>query len=171
MEEKSIRVGAMKQRLKERARKEGESQVGNWWRNCWLLVGSYLGSSGLLSGRAGFFLAPQSLSLCLGVDQIWHPYIFLCVFPVPCIFNLSFFSFIFLPSYYYGLIPLDIRPSRESDIMQRAVDWKRATGEGGSEASRGSKVSLQQDRGGWGGKHRLCFFLSPPPQHTSQSNT
>lgn len=156
-------------KIEKRVREEGESQVGNCWCNCWLLVGSYLGSSGLLSGRAGFFLTLQSLSL--GVDQIWHPYIF-SIFSSPCILpNLSFFSFISFLSYYCGLIPSDIPLFRETDVMQRAVDWKRAAEEGGSEASQGSKVSLQWGRGGWGGKHRLCCSLSPPPQHTSQTNT
>lgn len=138
-------------RLKERVRGKGESQVGNWWCNCWLLVSSYLGFSGLLSGLARF---PISVSL-LEWAEPGNPYAFFYFLLVclTCLLSL-FLSFhcalipwtVFLSSSVFLSLSSDRRHAESSGL-------ERAAGEGESAASRGSKVSLQQDRVGWGGKH------------------
>lgn len=123
---------------------------------------------------ASFLLS--NLCLSAGLDQTWQP-----VYVSPFLFflPLPFPIFVFLLFYLLSVIllcisflSLPIPPFRCSDIMQRAVGWKRAAGEGvgWGAARRGSEVSLQQDRGACGGKHRLCLSLSTPPQHTNQTN-
>ncbi len=141
-------------------REKGESQVGNWWCNCWRLVSSYLGFSGLLSGRAGFFLAFQSLSLSRS-GQTWQPVYFSLFFPsrqpLYSSQSLSFSSLISFLSYYWGLIPLSMflffsfHPSFQT-VRHHAESsgLEKSSRRGGSAASRRSKVCLQQDRAGEG---------------------
>lgn len=153
-DKEGIKTQKMKKDWKrERARGGGESQPGNWWSNCWLLLGSYLGCSGLLSARAGF-------QISLGLDQTWQPVPFFLFFlplhsPSQSLFgflslSLSFISFLSWTRPIERISvspPPPIPPFWQPDITQRAAGWKRAAGEVGVAASRGSEVSLQQDKG------------------------
>lgn len=162
--------------------RESDSLVWNWWCNCWLLVGSYLGSSGPVSGRAGFFLTLQSLSQSLGVHQIWQsiylslffPFVFL---PICLSSLLSPFCHIIEESSHWAarvfsfFLPLPAL-HRGSHAESSGLEESSRRREGGSAASQGSKVSLQQDRGGWGGTCRLFHLLHstqarPTPQQQS----
>lgn len=132
-----------------------------------------------------WLLSPSPISVSLSrCRPNLATHIFFSFFVSPCILpKLSFSSFYLLsvlllwthpighPRSFFQFFSLPMPLLRESDMMQRAVDWKRAAGEGGSEASCGSKVSLQQDRGGLGGRHRLCFSLSPPFRTTQDRAT
>lgn len=98
----------------------------------------------------------------------------ICVLSPP----LSHFFYIIVASSHWAYLSLflSFHPSLQtvrhhaegSGLEKSSGNW--GWGWGGS-ASRGSKVSLQQDRGGWGGKLSLCLSLSPPPRHTSQTST
>lgn len=158
---------------------EGESQVGNWWRNCWLLVALILVSQGCcLDELASFSLS--NLCLSLGVDKPGNPYT-VCQFPPPspALFSsqsLSFSSFISFLSYYCGRIPLSrflsffslsIPLFRQSDIMQRAVDWKRAAWEGVVQPAGGQRWVCRRIGAGEGPNTDSVSLF----QHTSQTNT
>lgn len=160
---KKLMSGGHKARLK---REWGRRWKPGWKLLVWLLTAGRL-LSWFLRAVVGFSRSPISLSLSLGVDQIWHPYIF-SISSSPCILpNLSFLSLISRLPYYCGH-PSIHRPRHHAESKRLE---KSSRSRGKRSQSWGPKVSLHQDRGGWGGKCRLCCSLSPPPQHTSQTNT
>lgn len=167
-EEKRIPRSKRWERLKERVRAEGESQVGNWWCNCWLLVSSYLGFSGLLSGHAHF---PISVSL-LEWAKPGNPYAFF-YFPLVCLtLLLSLFSLSTVPSSHWPFfyLSLSFRPSPQTDVMQRAVGWKEQQGKGRVQPAGGqrwvcSRIGLGE------GLNTLSLSFSPPPRPMSPTST
>lgn len=139
-------------RLKERERERRR------WKPAWKLMEQLLTAARLLSWLLRAVVCASWLSDLSRTGPnlaTWLPN--LCFFPSLSV-PLSFFhllSIMLLWTHPIERISVSppIAPFWQPDITQRAAGWKRAAGEVGVAASRGSEVSLQQDKGrmrwGW----------------------
>lgn len=131
-------------------RKRCGNGVRNCWCNCWLLVGSYLGFSGLLSGHHGVFFTPLSLALLRSGPNL-ATYLPFCAFSLRpnlallCIFEVFYlFSVISpwpYPTEHLASTRLHVRPCCSNSRVCRG-QWGRRHHWGEGRRTGGSQRSV-----------------------------